>query len=107
MPAASSTRLGRTPCWLTSVAGIQAGERDALDERGTSDDGKPRAIVRCAADIEPEVDSVACWPGRMALGKIALLAGLPGVGKSQLTAWDGGRCYDRPQMAGWRPRACG
>lgn len=67
------------------ATGIQLGERDRFDER-SADSLSPGPIVRCAADIEPEAISWL-WPGRMALGKIGLLAGLPGVGKSQLTCW--------------------
>ena len=42
--------------------------------------------MRCAADIEPEAVSWL-WPGRFARGKITLLAGHPGLGKSQLALW--------------------
>ena len=42
-------------------------------------------IVRCAADIVPE--AVAwLWPQRIAIGKLTLLAGQPGLGKSQVMA---------------------
>jgi predicted ATP-dependent serine protease len=40
-------------------------------------------IVRCASDITPE--SVTwVWPGRLALGKLTVIAGDPGLGKSQI-----------------------
>jgi len=55
-----------------------------------SSDGKgtavaSEAIVRCIADV----DAVAVqwlWPGRIAKGKLTLIAGDPGLGKSQITA---------------------
>ena len=69
------------------VASIQAGGREAREARAAADDrSSPNAIVRCAADIEPE-PILWLWPQRMALGKIALLAGQPGVAKSQFACW--------------------
>jgi hypothetical protein len=44
-----------------------------------------RLVVRRAADITPEPISWL-WPHRIAVGKLTLLAGQPGLGKSQLTA---------------------
>ncbi len=50
-------------------------------------DGRPRGpspIVICLADVEPrEVDWL--WPGRIPAGRITLLVGKPGEGKSFLT----------------------
>lgn len=43
-----------------------------------------RLIVRCAADIHPEAISWF-WNQRIAIGKLTLLAGQPGLGKSQIT----------------------
>src|SRR5262249_41145691 len=41
-------------------------------------------IVQCAADVKP--DPVEwLWPGRVALGKLTLIAGEAGVGKSQVS----------------------
>jgi putative DNA primase/helicase len=40
-------------------------------------------IVQCAADVKPEPVSWL-WAGRVALGKQTLLAGQPGLGKSQV-----------------------
>jgi putative DNA primase/helicase len=42
-------------------------------------------IVRCLADVTP-VPVSWLWPGRIARGKVTLIAGDPGLGKSQLTA---------------------
>ncbi|MCP4233747.1 MAG: AAA family ATPase, partial [Aestuariibacter sp.] len=41
--------------------------------------------VTCAADVTPE-DISWLWPDRIALGKLTLIAGDPGLGKSLLTA---------------------
>lgn len=50
--------------------------------------GKPiggrQLIVRCAADILPEPIEWL-WSQRIAIGKLTLLAGQPGLGKSQVT----------------------
>lgn len=43
------------------------------------------AITRCMSDIRPEPVSWL-WPGLIARGKVTLIAGDPGLGKSQLTA---------------------
>ena len=40
--------------------------------------------VRCVANVEPKPVRWL-WPGRMARGKLSLIAGNPGLGKSQLT----------------------
>jgi hypothetical protein len=45
-----------------------------------------RLVIRCASDIRPEPISWF-WPGRIAIGKLTLVAGQPGLGKSQLTAF--------------------
>jgi hypothetical protein len=42
-------------------------------------------VVQCAADIRPEAITWF-WPQRIAIGKLTLLAGQPGLGKSQITA---------------------
>lgn len=65
----------------------------------------PGPVLRCMADVEPrEVQWL--WPGRVPLGRITLLVGRPGEGKSFLTTdmaarvstgrtWpDGGPCPD-------------
>ncbi len=46
---------------------------------------KRRAVTACFADIQPEPISWL-WPGRIALGKLTLIAGDPGLGKSLITA---------------------
>jgi putative DNA primase/helicase len=44
----------------------------------------PELIARCAADVKPEPVEWL-WPGRIALGKLTLMAGEAGLGKSQLS----------------------
>src|SRR6266513_4467591 len=46
---------------------------------------EPGAVLRCFRDIAPEAVRWL-WPGRIALGKLTLLIGDPGLGKSLLTA---------------------
>jgi RecA-family ATPase len=46
---------------------------------------EPGAVVRCFRDIAPEAVRWL-WPGRIPLGKLTLLIGDPGLGKSLLTA---------------------
>jgi hypothetical protein len=67
------------------VAGLRRGENHALDERAEVEaPPKPRTVSRCAADIEPE-PIAWLWNERLALGKLALLAGQPGLGKSHMS----------------------
>jgi hypothetical protein len=44
----------------------------------------PELIARCAADVKPEPVEWL-WPGRIALGKLTLIAGEAGLGKSQVS----------------------
>jgi hypothetical protein len=44
----------------------------------------PTLIAQCAADVTPEPVEWL-WPGRVALGKLTLIAGEAGLGKSQLS----------------------
>lgn len=46
---------------------------------------KPGAVLRCFSDIVPKALRWL-WPGRIPLGKLTLLIGDPGLGKSLLTA---------------------
>lgn len=63
------------------------------------------AVLRCLADIEPE--SIAwLWPGRYALGKLSLIGGVPGVGKSWLSLYIAAaisRGFDWPDGRGQSP----
>jgi hypothetical protein len=57
-------------------------DREPDDE--APDDAKPRAVVRNLADVQPQ--SVEwLWASRIPLGKLTLIAGDPGLGKSFLT----------------------
>ena len=47
---------------------------------------KSKAMTVCMADVQSEPISWL-WPGRIALGKLTLIAGDPGLGKSLLTAF--------------------
>ena len=47
-------------------------------------------VSRCLADVEPEPISWF-WPGRFARGKLNLIAGQPGQGKSQLAIFMAGK----------------
>ena len=47
-------------------------------------------VSRCLADVEPEPISWF-WPGRFARGKLNLIAGQPGLGKSQLAVFMAGK----------------
>jgi putative DNA primase/helicase len=44
----------------------------------------PALITQCAADVTPEPVEWL-WPGRIAIGKLTLIAGEAGLGKSQLS----------------------
>lgn len=98
---------------------VQASLADALDPQNLSiaDDEKialadselaqtngSRLSVVCAANVVPE-PVVWLWPGRIPLGKLTLIAGEPGIGKSQITAYmaavitTGGSWPDHPEHA--------
>jgi RecA-family ATPase len=47
---------------------------------------KRRLITRRASDVQPE-KLIWVWPGRIPEGKLVLVGGPPGLGKSQLTAF--------------------
>ena len=57
-------------------------ERDAVEARFQGN----RLSVKCAAEVEPEPVSWL-WPDRFAFGKLTLIAGEPGIGKSQIMAF--------------------
>ncbi len=60
-------------------------EGGAITYGRTTGGGAPRAVGRCFAEVEA-VPIRWLWPGRIACGKLTLLAGDPGLGKSQITA---------------------
>jgi hypothetical protein len=73
--ATDISRIGSAPTeWSNAAAALQRA-------------GAPRGInveARCLADVDP-VPISWLWPERLALGKLSLIAGAPGLGKSQLT----------------------
>lgn len=58
----------------------------ALPPASSSKQAKRRLISHRASDLQPE-KLVWVWPGRIPEGKLVLLGGPPGLGKSQLTAF--------------------
>ena len=95
-PAAPSPPIAEQPA--DPVAAAQAA-LIATSEWAPDDQGAPKEIQRRstatqksslmmtrASDIEPQRISWL-WPERFAIGKIALIAGNPGLGKSQLTTY--------------------
>ena len=48
---------------------------------------KRRLIAHRASDLQPPEKLIWVWPGRIPEGKLVLLGGPPGLGKSQLTAF--------------------
>lgn len=99
------------------LAKTQAQRRQAqqLLDRLAAEEGcecKSGLILRCAQDIQPEPVSWL-WPGWLALGKLAVLAGNPGSGKTTLSMalaaivtngglWpDGSRCVEPGQVLIW------
>jgi len=81
--------------------------RPALNRDPTASETRlrrPRLVMARASDIRPEAIRWL-WPHRIAIGKQTLLAGEPGLGKSQLTCWitatvtTGGRWPDSREPA--------
>ena len=67
-------RAAVTPTWI----------RPATIERAAA--AGRRLIIHRASDLEPE-KLIWIWPGRVPEGKLVLLGGPPGLGKSQVTAF--------------------
>lgn len=70
-----------SPDQLAEIDTKLVGEADAEDSRPAAKDEAQRV---CLADVAP-VEVGWLWPGRIALGKVTLLAGDPGLGKSMVT----------------------
>ena len=62
-----------------------ARELTSVESSGEHSSNKPMAMTVCMADIQPEQINWL-WQDRIALGKLSLIAGDPGLGKSLLTA---------------------
>lgn len=82
---------------------VDAADADCLKSPTASAKPKPKALPYAAAKNPPAADSAGriayrrasdiqakpirwLWPGRIARGKVSMLAGNPGLGKSQITA---------------------
>ncbi len=65
---------------LEAVRRCIAAAKRCVSEKG------PALVSRRASDITPE-PIAWLWPGRIARGKVTLIAGMPGLGKSQITAY--------------------
>jgi hypothetical protein len=70
--------------WLVGEIGRARAKPDRNNGSAPPSANESFLVLRKAADIHPEA---ICWlwPGRIALGKICLIAGPPGLGKSQVT----------------------
>ena len=73
---------------------IIVGAKDSAESRASAqaaptihieNAGEHQLVMRCMADIAPEKIEWL-WLGRIALGKLTLIGGEPGLGKSQITA---------------------
>ena len=69
-----------------ATADVRSAKRGADGAGSRLDDAQVGAalVVQCAADVTPEAVEWL-WPGRVALGKLALIGGEPGLGKSQVS----------------------
>lgn len=70
--------------WLAAHLGATAADVWALPVVGAEGD-QPPMLARRLADVQAEPVRWL-WPGRIARGKVTVLAGHPGLGKSQLCA---------------------
>ena len=77
-----------------ALADLAAADEAAADSTGSAAQGaapgtapdERTLIVRRASEVAPERIEWL-WPGRIAVGKLTLIGGTPGLGKSQLTAF--------------------
>jgi hypothetical protein len=73
--------------WLTKHPEATRADIEALPRLATESAANDTAgvVFRCMANIEAKpIDWL--WPGKIARGKVTMLAGNPGLGKSQVTA---------------------
>lgn len=70
--------------WLAINPAATAAEVLALPCRAAAPAASPRHVSRCLADVQA-MPVRWLWPGRIARGKLTVLAGMPGLGKSQIT----------------------
>ncbi|MCK1447238.1 AAA family ATPase [Bradyrhizobium sp. 2] len=69
-----------------TAEGASTPTQQADQASSSSKPSKRRLIAHRASELEPE-KLVWVWPGRIPEGKLVLLGGPPGLGKSQLTAF--------------------
>jgi putative DNA primase/helicase len=83
-------RLGLSPEQLEKIITDATQPPPSKQNQPVEATGAPalsrRLITHRASDLQPE-KLVWVWPGRLAEGKLCLLGGPPGLGKSQLTAF--------------------
>ena len=65
---------------------LDAPASSALGAHRAATDVNSELVIRRASEIEPQA-VMWLWPGRIAIGKQTLIAGDPGLGKSQLAAY--------------------
>lgn len=113
--AAKSLPLSAEDRSFLAKTQAQGAQAQQLLDRLAAEEGCERKgglILRCARDIQPEPVSWL-WPGWLALGKLAVLAGNPGSGKTTLSmalaaivtnggTWpDGSRCVEPGRVLIW------
>lgn len=69
---------------IESASAPAAPEHQPYSERQAAHDSAGHIAYRCASDIQAKPIRWL-WPGRIARGKVSMLAGNPGLGKSQVT----------------------
>lgn len=84
--AESHDSFGLDADGLQRLIGESADMTGIAEIRPAAPPSKRRLIAHRASDLKPE-KLIWVWPGRMAEGKLMLLGGPPGLGKSQLTAF--------------------
>ncbi|MET4841927.1 AAA family ATPase [Bradyrhizobium japonicum] len=78
--------FGKPPGEIQQIISNAMAEIDVPPIEMPARQPKRRLIAHRASDLEPE-KLVWVWPGRIPEGKLVLLGGPPGLGKSQLTAF--------------------
>lgn len=70
--------------WVDDLVRAGFGRTDVPQQRVPKSTLKAKTV--CLADVQPELIHWL-WPGRIALGKLTLISGDPGLGKSLLTSF--------------------
>jgi Bifunctional DNA primase/polymerase, N-terminal/AAA domain len=96
--APGQVKIAKTPRWLVEIRATSSSDRVACESEprpaqskqvrlpSNDGDGDSRLVVTRAIDVT-RTDVTWLWPGRIALGKVSVIAGNPGLGKSQLAAF--------------------